>query len=543
MTSSAAPRIEAGLSLEEFQKLTEPEQARAQMAQFQRYARDPWPFLSECVFTLDQVDVHNPIKPFPVHLDYLRAFTYAWLKHMKIAVPKSRRMTMSWTCIALYLWDTMFKPGRFNGFVSKKEDDAGDLVSRAEFIFQHIPEFRIPKALLPKIKNGKMSKAPPILEFEELHSKIQGFPMGADQLRQYTMSGLLGDECAFWPEAQKFLSSATPTLEGGGRVTLISSRSPGYFKKVVFDQLDAQDLSFPETPAGPVKKPLEGVEVWQNPKNGFFIMDVNYTANPAKRSAAWVKAVKNSMPIRDFLMEYEKSWHTYEGLPVYGDFDRSYHVSQSALDPERGLPLLLGWDFGLTPACVVTQLVEGQLRILKEIIGKNESAKTFAPRVWSELRVNFAPWTHLEDMLFSFVDPSGFYRSDTDASTCIHQLTAAGFRNVRPGPSNNDFEMRKQSVESFLLKRTRRGPGLLVDPKECPTIIDGFTGGYQYSEHAADIEPSKLRPLKNRYSHPHDGLQYVCFGAIGKLKSYNIISQPPEYGFLKRAQGESNGRI
>lgn len=197
------------------------------------YRTDPWVFLCECVYTLDQTDAVNPIKPFPKHLDYLKLYTRVWQKEKRIAVPKSRRMFMSWVNIALYTWDAMFHFGRHNAFVSKKEDDADDLVKRAKFILDHIPEEKLPKELIAKYEYtfGK-------IKFPELNSIIQGFPSGADQLRAYTLSGILGDESAFWEDAQKMYSASFPTLEGGGRMTMISSPAPGFFKRLVFDQLD-----------------------------------------------------------------------------------------------------------------------------------------------------------------------------------------------------------------------------------------------------------------------------------------------------------------
>jgi len=441
---------------------------------------------------------------------------------------------MSWTCIALYLHDTIFNRGRFNGFVSKKEDDAGELISRAEFIYKHIPEHLLPHALLPQLKNGKMSQSPPIMEFVDTNSKLQGFPMGADQLRQFTLSGLLGDECAFWPEAQKFYSSTKPTTEGGGRMTLISSRSPGFFKKIVFDRLDALDLNFPERPPTPPKHPIPGIEVWKNPTNGFLVYDCHYMAHPKKRDPAWVQAVRGSMPIRDFLMEYEKSWQTYEGKPVYGDFNKPYHVSTAPLEPEPGIPLLLGWDFGLTPACILAQLVDNQLRIIKEYIGSNEGIKTFAPRVWQDLKVNFPNWSHREsDLVMNFIDPAGLGKSQVDEVTCAQEMSRT-FSRIFPGPV--DFEARKQAVEEFLIRNTRKGAALLIDETGCPTLIEGFAGGYQYNESTQEIQPDRARPLKNRYSHPHDALQYLCDGAAGKMRHYNFHDEDPSYGFLKRAK-------
>lgn len=515
---------------------TEAENSRAQLASYLRYSKDPWAFLRDCVFTLDQVDRKSPIKPFPSHFEYLEYFTNCWTHELKIAVPKSRRMTMSWTCIGLYLWDTIFHRGRFNGFVSKKEDDAAELVARAEFILTHIPPERIPKALLPKIKNGKMSKQPPVLEFEEIGSKIQGFPMGSDQLRQFTLSGILGDECAFWEDAQRFYSASIPTTEGGGRITLISSRSPGFFKKIVFDKLDEITLDFPEVAPAEIKKPIPGIEIWKNPANGFLIFDCHYSANPAKRSPEWVETIRSSMPIRDFLMEYEKSWHTFEGLPVFADFNKALHVSQYGLTPRVGLPLLIGWDFGLTPAAVIGQICEGQLFIYKEFIGTNEGIVKFAPKVWNFLRTNFTAWTHNPDSLINFIDPAGFAKNQVDERTCANALREAGFRRVEPGPI--DWESRREAIEYFLLRQTKQGSALLIDPKLCPTLVEGFAGGYRFSDSAKEIEKQRERPLKDRYSHPHDALQYLAHGAQGKLRQYAVSIPAPEYSFLKRTKPE-----
>lgn len=515
-----------------FKQLNEPEQARFQLKKRAEYAANPWFFLRDCVYTLDQVDRLHPKKPFPSNLEYLEFLTYLWLKERLLALPKSRRMTCSWNFISLFTHDTVFNNGRFNGFVSKKEDDAGELVARAEFIYQNIPEWRIPHALLPKIKNGQMTKSPPVLEFQEINSKIQGFPQGADQLRQFTLSGILGDECAFWEHAQKFYSSSAPTLEGGGRMTLISSRSPGFFKKVVFDQLDALDLNFREIAPAPVQRPMEGIELWKNPSNQFTVVDLHYTANPAKRSKAWREAVRATMPKRDFEMEYEKSWQTYEGKPVYSDFTKSIHAVPGLIEPEPGIPLILGWDFGLTPAAVLAQLVGKQLRILHEFIETDGSISKLAPVVWSFLRINFFPWAAAADeKIFSWIDPNGFNRNDVDEKTCAQVLRAAGFKRLYPGPIN--WEARRQGVEDFLIRMHKGQPGLLISEEGCPITVEGFNGGYKYPEKSFELEPSKIRPLKDKWSHPHDCVQYLCAGATAKAKQVGIELRPPNYGFQK----------
>jgi hypothetical protein len=519
-----------------FFALSETEQKKQQVQNFIKYSKDPWAFLSDCVWTRDAVDAVQPIKPFPSHKQYIKFLAFMWMKHKLLALPKSRRLTASWTCCALYTWEAIFVPHRHTGFVSKKEEDSYELVLRAEFIYKNIPEWRIPSALLPKIKGGGATRKPPILAFEEpSFSKIQGFPQGEDQLRQFTLSGILEDECAFWEEAEGSYAGAKPTTDGGGRLTMISSRSPGFFKKIVFDKLNSPDLNFAEIPPAEVKFPMKGVETWQNPKNGFQVIDLHYTADPEKQSTEWREAIMNGMPRRKFLMEYEKNWETFEGKPVYEDFQKGIHSVASVLKPISGLPLIIGVDFGLTPSMILGQLDGPQLRILSEHTALGSIDK-LAKAVWSHLSMHYENWVKFPDMIFTVIDPAGTQRAQTDERTCMSMLTAAGFKKISLGPI--DWETRRSSVEHFLTTFSKQGAGLLVSEVGCPTLVQGFTGGYKFSEQVYEIEPMKARPLKNNFSHPHDALQYLAHFAHGKQKQHNRYHnndnlKGPHYGFQK----------
>lgn len=207
------------------------------LANLRRYREDPWEFCCDCVFTMDPQDRDKPIKPYPKHLDYLKLFTRVWQRDNLIAVPKSRRMFMSWQCVILYTWDTLFYEGRHNAFVSKKELDADSLLDRSKFILDNIPKDKLPTECLPKFK-----KTYTLLDFPEMLSKIQAFPSGADQLRMHGFSGILNDEMAFQDDAHEMYSASFPTIENGGRLTAISSPAKGFFHDLVFDQLDLQGV-------------------------------------------------------------------------------------------------------------------------------------------------------------------------------------------------------------------------------------------------------------------------------------------------------------
>ena len=505
------------------------------LIRYRQLRDDPWLFLTHCVYTHDEIDQENPIKPYPSHLLYLRFLTKMWLENKQIAVPKSRRMTASWTFIALALWDCVFHKGRSWAFISKKEEDSKELVERAAFILEHVPAEVLAQDLIPKIKNGKMQSSPPVLEFTDIHSKIQGFPSGANQLRQRGFSGILQDECAFWDDAEAAYASSKPTVDGGGRMVLISSRAvedSGFFKRIVFDQLDSTNLNFPEVPPVRPKSPMEGVEVWKNPKNGFVICDIHYTANPDKRGDEFREMLKKTLPIRRFRMEYEKSWDTFEGKPVYEDFNERIHLTPGKPKFHIGLPLLLGWDSsGLTPACIFAQLQEDRLFVFREVIGQGMGAVRFVPLVVKELKLNFPQITSLEQTI-SFIDPAGLKKSETNEQTYMQYIVGAGFKNVRPGPVT--WEKRKESVDEFLIGLSRGEGKLQVYEKDCPVLVAGFKGGYRYPDSISMQEPDKVRPVKDIHSHPHDGFQYLCGGLKTYAKSnYNYEIPTPSYGFQK----------
>lgn len=497
---------------------------------YTEYREDPWLFLMDCVYTNDAVDKKAPVKLLPPR-EYARLYARLWQKYPLLAIPKTRRMTMSWFTIGLYVWDTLFHKGRFNAFVSKKEDDANELVERAKFIVDNIPTNRIAKEFIPKY-HSKFN----YLAFPDLGSKIQGFPQGADQLRQFTFSGIFGDESAFWEYADKFYSASFPTIEGGGRMTLVSSPAPGFFKKLCFDAMDVAAADIEVSSYRPdYKVPMEGVRVWNNVKNKFLVFELHYTADPAKRDPKFKESIKNSMPLQEYLREYELHWDTFAGQPVYPEFSKM-HISETQPTAIHGLPMLIGFDFGLTPAAVIGQYQDEQLVIFKEIVEVNMGADRFAELVIREIRHYFPQWSNLKKDWLCFVDPAGFSKVQTDESSCAISLSTAGFV-PQPGPIV--WEDRRKAVVNFLRRLTLQGPAFQIYARECPTLVKGFEGGYRFSEKHFELEPNKVRPVKDQYSHPHDALQYLCHGVGHVIHTAKRSIPKPTYSIT---EGNSYGR-
>lgn len=272
--------------------------------------------------------------------------------------------------------------------------------------------------------------------------------------------------------------------------------------------------------------PMQGVEIWRNPKNKFCVMEIHYTADPAKRGSEWKAEVAASMPRRDFLREYEISWETWEGLPVYADFDVNTHGIKKRIDPYLGLPLLRGWDFGLTPACLVCQVQEETLCAIKEYIGFNIGVERFSDIVLASCTQLYPSWPDRKKDWIDFIDPSGFAKKDTDEKSCASVLQSKGLRVVA---GEITFTKRKGAVESFLTRRTRDRQCFEVSLDGCPMLVRGFKGGYQYPEHAPDMDANELRPVKNEFSHIHDGLQMVASSLRRSRGSRGVAIPTPGY--------------
>lgn len=246
---------------------------------------------------------------------------------------------------------------------------------------------------------------------------------------------------------------------------------------------------------------------------------VTYEVNPAAENVEnqplgyeyWLRQIPGKTPewIRVYVLAQYGS--TFDGRPVYGSsFQEHLHVSTAPLAVFRGLPLVLGWDFGLTPACVMVQVSpSGQLRVLREIVCEDGGLRQFVQNDVSPVLANEYPGMRLQ----SWCDPAGVQRSQADETTCVQELKRLGIPTT-PAPTN-DFATRRQAVLNFLTRLHDGQPGLLVDPR-ATYVRKGFGGGYMLRRVAVSGDAAQERfrdePDKNAYSHPHEALQYATLG-------------------------------
>ena len=212
------------------------------------------------------------------------------------------------------------------------------------------------------------------------------------------------------------------------------------------------------------------------------------------------------------------------GKPVYPQFNDQVHVSSDHFLPIDGLPIGIGWDFGLTPSCIFAQLTPtGQLRVVAELVSDEMSVREFARDVVKPyMQHNFSGF----EIAFSMADPAGNNRGEGEGKTSIGILNDDDISHeedylhmgfiTEPAPTN-DPGKRVDAVARFLTKLVGSGvPGFLL-AKRCKRLRKGFMGGYCYdkvSRQGGAVE-YKEKPNKGIYSHPHDALQYLALGFVG----------------------------
>jgi hypothetical protein len=192
-----------------------------------------------------------------------------------------------------------------------------------------------------------------------------------------------------------------------------------------------------------------------------------------------------------------------DGKVIYPEYNDDLHCRK--VSPYSDKPLLLGFDYGLTPACVVCQIsARGQLIVLAELFAKDMGIRQFARDV-------VRPFLSLNFHGYSFQacgDPAGMSRSDTDEKTCFMELAEEGIACV-PALTNS-FVGRREAVAKYLTRLVDGKPAFILDPS-CDMLRRGFNGRYQFRRlQVVGAERFKDVPDKNDFSHLHDALQYAA---------------------------------
>lgn len=342
----------------------------------------------------------------------------------------------------------------------------------------------------------------------------QDRPADVKKLKSLDLTGVWLNEVSEMPKA--VLDMAT------GRVGRYPSKAQGgaTWSGVIMDT-NSPDEDHWYYELAEVTRP-EGYEFFCQPGALIKLEDGTYAPNSEAENVNhhtlgyeyWLRQVpgKNEQWIKVFLLGQYGSVH--DGKPVYPEWNDSLHVKE--IYPVQGVQLKIGVDFGLTPAAIITQTdARGRLLILDEICGEDMGFRQFLEDLLIPyLTVNYpAHWVKKDDMIILIGDPAGDQRAQSDEKSCFMEAKAKQLK-IRAAKSNA-WLPRRGAVAWFLSKLAGGQPMLLLDTG-CTTLRKGFNGGYKYRRiQVTGEERYTEEPMKNRYSHPHDALQYVAMESGG----------------------------
>jgi hypothetical protein len=218
--------------------------------------------------------------------------------------------------------------------------------------------------------------------------------------------------------------------------------------------------------------------------------------------------------------------YTKEGKPVYEScYNDDIHVSQEPLIPHKDRDLIISFDFGLTPSAIFIQSTpRGFVDIYDELISDGIGIKQF---VIKHVKPLLATKYNGFNKIIVTGDPAGNQRAQTDEKTCFDVLREEGFK-VIPA-SSNDLVARTGAVEGFLSTLTDGKATFRLDPS-CKVLRKGFNSGYCFRRIQGSGERYTEEPMKNFWSHPHDGLQYGCMMIAGTIsKAIKALKKAGRY--------------
>jgi hypothetical protein len=204
-----------------------------------------------------------------------------------------------------------------------------------------------------------------------------------------------------------------------------------------------------------------------------------------------------------------------EGSPVWTQFRRETHVAREMLRPVEGHDVIVSLDFGRMPAAVFMQAVNQRVLVQYELIGMNEGAVTFAPKVKRMLTEKYPNFSFR-----IYGDPKGQDKGQNDDRTAYQIFESHSLKvSAPPGLKMNEIKTRVSAVDNALIEMYDGTPRVRISPY-CRTLIVGAAGRY-FNE---KDETGELKPCKNRYSHVCNAWEY---GMIGIGEGRRMIGLTP----------------
>jgi hypothetical protein len=185
----------------------------------ERYKADPWAWLCEQVWTVDEAT--QQMRRWPGEKRYLQELIGIFQEEKMIALPKSRRMMISWTISAWAVWNARYHPHHAVFLQSENEDKAAFLTDkRCSFIENTLNDKNLRRTYKPtKTAKGAIGR----ITYHDTGSYLYAIPQGDSVIRSYTPSIVVMDESEHQQEGREALVAALPLVEKGVQLILLGT--------------------------------------------------------------------------------------------------------------------------------------------------------------------------------------------------------------------------------------------------------------------------------------------------------------------------------
>lgn len=299
---------------------------------------------------------------------------------------------------------------------------------------------------------------------------------------------------------------------------------------------------YPGTPSGPEDEMLE----LQAP--GFAVWHPMGPENVQNLPTGYYERLRRTLSHReDLVNRFVDGRYGFQqiGRAVTPQWRDEIHLATGLVAVRRN-PLILLWDFGLNPTCLVTQVTPlGHWLFLDGMVGDGIGVEELIDGWVKPLLIERYPaasWKHIGD-------PAGKEREQTNSQRsavgAIRKLLGGSWRD---GPVK--LGNRVEPLRAVLRKTVTGGRGVIqVDRERCGPVWHALRGGWHH--HVGRTGVVSPEPVKNMHSHPGDAASYgagVLFPLTkldgrGKIGDGDEPLGPPSARFFGQGPKASGGGL
>lgn len=351
---------------------------------------------------------------------------------------------------------------------------------------------------------------------------------------------------ASMPLAGVAVDEPSPAAGDGGvsefvlDTALAQLRQPGmkwYAAKLAQNNSDESHWTYrrfwdPGTPAEP------GARLMPEQEGGFRAHQTKVPENIDNLPPGYYEKMARQWAHRpDLLRRFVEGKHGYQqqGQPVTPEWEDNRHLT-SGMKPVQGVPLYLGWDGGLNPTCLITQVTpQGYWYILEAHVGEEIGVFELITDVIKPRLAMAYPGFELHHI----GDPAMASREQSSSAVSAVRVIRKELGGAwRPGVKG----MERIDPLREVLRRASKGRAVVqVDQNNAKAVWWALRGGWHY--HITRGGQAGGIP-KNMHSHPGDATSYLAsiLFPTGKLNARTGKRAPaPAGGYYGTAPGHEPG--